>query len=592
MFINLTKAFIDENQHDLKNKPWNIEARNRYNRAEKIDLRDYKKEDLEELRKLAISSNAYGSKNVVKDIDNYLQLFTETGIKEVKARTVNQQCGLLIEYISRYSKKRWVFEKLEDESGVTVAYYIESIEFVEAVKERGGWYQPEYVNMKLTYMEIGELKHCSVQFHIKDCLGATAREALQNVGLLFDRKSLQEEYEENLEKWNQEYDKIGKQFLCAGSGTGEGVEGNNRDDWEDDDDTEWYSKKNKSIDYDKLGDMGRVLIDVFKESEQKNKIDLKGKMPNPWFWKNNKRISKGGFDSKGQLKEAEWDEEDEFNEEINVEVPIHPYVVIFDLQRHLRMKTHIGNLHEYKYDESIMEKLVMPEANEKLISVLLESDKSQFKDIIRGKTGGLIVLCQGPPGTGKTLTAEVYAESKKRPLYTVQCSQLGTDPDELEKNLMKILKRGKRWKAVTLLDEADVYVHERGNDLVQNAIVGVFLRVLEYHAGTLFLTTNRGDLVDDAILSRCTARIPYQVPDELHQHKIWAVLSETNNIELSKKTIHKIVDKHPHLSGRDIKNLLKLASIVAQDRGVEIDEELITEMKIFKPTSDQDYETI
>lgn len=137
-----------------------------------------------------------------------------------------------------------------------------------------------------------------------------------------------------------------------------------------------------------------------------------------------------------------------------------------------------------------------------------------------------------------------------------------------------------------LLDEADVYVHQRGSDLQQNAIVGVFLRVLEYHSGVLFLTTNRGDLVDDAILSRCTARIPYGVPSTSDQVKIWKNLATMNKVEISDEEISGIVELHSKLSGRDIKNLLKLAILVSKDKGCRINADLITEVKIFKPTAE------
>ena len=98
----------------------------------------------------------------------------------------------------------------------------------------------------------------------------------------------------------------------------------------------------------------------------------------------------------------------------------------------------------------------------------------------------------------------------QRPLYSVQCSQLGLEPADLERELLKIFTRAARWNAILLLDEADVYIHRRGSDIQQNAIVGVFLRVLEYYSGVMFLTTNRAELVDDAIASRCLARIDYQ----------------------------------------------------------------------------------
>ena len=92
---------------------------------------------------------------------------------------------------------------------------------------------------------------------------------------------------------------------------------------------------------------------------------------------------------------------------------------------------------------------------------------------------------------------------------SVQAAQLGIAADKIEESLAHILNLGNRWNAVVLLDEADVYISERGHDLAQNAIVAAFLRVLENHTSTVFLTTNRIGMVDDAIASRCLARIDY-----------------------------------------------------------------------------------
>jgi predicted membrane protein len=50
----------------------------------------------------------------------------------------------------------------------------------------------------------------------------------------------------------------------------------------------------------------------------------------------------------------------------------------------------------------------------------------------------------------KTQTGEVYSEVVKRPLYAVQCSQLGTDEEELEKELREVLDRAARWKAIPI----------------------------------------------------------------------------------------------------------------------------------------------
>jgi SpoVK/Ycf46/Vps4 family AAA+-type ATPase len=136
------------------------------------------------------------------------------------------------------------------------------------------------------------------------------------------------------------------------------------------------------------------------------------------------------------------------------------------------------------------------------------------------------------------------------------------DAEEVEKNLGVALNRANRWNAILLLDEADVYIRKRQDDLNQNAIVGAFLRVLEYASCILFMTTNRADIVDDAIASRCIAKLHYDIPTTADQEKIWKILTGINQIKMADSEIPKVVKRFPKLSGRDVKNLLKLASFV------------------------------
>jgi len=57
---------------------------------------------------------------------------------------------------------------------------------------------------------------------------------------------------------------------------------------------------------------------------------------------------------------------------------------------------------------------------------------------------------------------------------------LGTKVEKLEVNLKKIMEVAYEWEAVLLLDEADIFLEKRtGNDIKRNAMVGIFLRLLE-----------------------------------------------------------------------------------------------------------------
>jgi len=51
---------------------------------------------------------------------------------------------------------------------------------------------------------------------------------------------------------------------------------------------------------------------------------------------------------------------------------------------------------------------------------------------------------------------------------------------------------------------------KNNDDINRNAIVAEFLRVLEYFELLMFMTTNRPDDIDDAIVQRCAAIIRYE----------------------------------------------------------------------------------
>ncbi|MDR1311794.1 MAG: ATP-binding protein [Burkholderiaceae bacterium] len=242
------------------------------------------------------------------------------------------------------------------------------------------------------------------------------------------------------------------------------------------------------------------------------------------------------------------------------EVPIHPRIFCYNMETHTNMWIHVNELTEYQYNPGLREKLILPPEHRDLIDILTQDMDVLMEDIVAGKSGGTTILCKGAPGLGKTLTAEVYAEVVGRPLYRVHSGQLGVSSDTVDKRLDKILKRAQRWGAVMLIDEADVYIRKRANDIEHNAVVASFLRTLEYFHGLLFLTTNRVDDVDDAIASRCVATIVYKAPSLEDSQRIWRVLSSQFDFRLSDKLIRDLSQHFREVPGRDIKELLKLAA--------------------------------
>ncbi|PGH01801.1 hypothetical protein AJ80_08968 [Polytolypa hystricis UAMH7299] len=213
-----------------------------------------------------------------------------------------------------------------------------------------------------------------------------------------------------------------------------------------------------------------------------------------------------------------------------------------------------------------------------LITNQLESEKGT--DIIRGKGNGLIMLLHGGPGTGKTFTAETVAEMAEKPLFRVTCGDIGTQPEEVEKYLEYVLHLGKIWGCVVLLDEADVFLEERSlTDLRRNALVSVFLRVLEYYDGILILTSNRVGTFDEAFKSRIQLALHYESLNKSQRLKIWrnffahlrSFTEENIDFDDIDCALQELVGQE--LNGRQIRNAITTARQLAKFNGVTMSSE-------------------
>ncbi|KAE9379766.1 hypothetical protein N431DRAFT_326255 [Stipitochalara longipes BDJ] len=133
-------------------------------------------------------------------------------------------------------------------------------------------------------------------------------------------------------------------------------------------------------------------------------------------------------------------------------------------------------------------------------------------DLIQGKGTGLFILLHGVPGVGKTATAEAIAQANGKPLFKITVGDLGMTPERLEISLREIFRLASIWDCILLLDEVDTFFSQRSRaDTAtnKNAMVSVFLRVLDYYNGILFLTTNRAGVLDEAFKSRIHYKIYY-----------------------------------------------------------------------------------
>lgn len=250
----------------------------------------------------------------------------------------------------------------------------------------------------------------------------------------------------------------------------------------------------------------------------------------------------------------------------------------------------VDKISPIEWNTSCFEQLVLPSQQKELVQALVsehtqrvtgDSSASHFDDIVKGKGRGLILVLHGPPGVGKTLTAECVAEFSRRPLYTVSSGDLGTSSGVLDERLGRVLDLAGTWKAVLLIDEADVFLERRSlHDMERNGLVSIFLRTLEYYSGILFMTTNRVSTFDDAFKSRIHVPLKYGQLPAASRVKVWknflAKLEAEGGIDIDEEGYRKLAEGN--LNGRQIKNVVRTAKSLASYKKRKLDREQLQQV--------------
>ncbi|KAF8148667.1 P-loop containing nucleoside triphosphate hydrolase protein [Crassisporium funariophilum] len=251
-----------------------------------------------------------------------------------------------------------------------------------------------------------------------------------------------------------------------------------------------------------------------------------------------------------------------------------PTVVFgFSLGDKVWLEFNVEKVEDVDWNDDAFANLVLPNDRKHLLQSLVEAHHKElgFDDFIKGKGHGLVINLFGPPGVGKTFSAEATSEHVRRPLYVVGGGDLGTTAASLNSALEGIFDVATAWKAIVLIDEADVFLEQRSlHDLERNAMVAVFLRHVEYYRGILFLTTNRVKAFDEAFLSRIHVALHFRELSLESKVQVWsafiakigasAVITPDQIRELAKRNIN----------GRQIKNAARTACSLAVGRGEKV----------------------
>ena len=122
-------------------------------------------------------------------------------------------------------------------------------------------------------------------------------------------------------------------------------------------------------------------------------------------------------------------------------------------------------------------------------------------ELTGGEKIGCAIKNSGASGTGKTAFAKAVAEKLNLPIKIVQSSDIFSPySGETEQNIKKVFDEARETNSILLFDEADSFLHTRGDTLNRHNDfkVNEFLTQMENFDGILFCNTNLPENFDKA----------------------------------------------------------------------------------------------
>ncbi len=179
----------------------------------------------------------------------------------------------------------------------------------------------------------------------------------------------------------------------------------------------------------------------------------------------------------------------------------------------LRNKFSNGNKNDKlrKNSHYCIEALNTSEPINEVTAALKNADEYQKGEY--DEESGIKVLLYGISGGGKTAYAEEVSKKMNKPLKIVRPSEvLSKWVGETEQNISRIFKDAAKEHSILLVDEADSFLHNRGDSVnhFEDTKVNSFLIEIERYPGILFCSTNLPDILDKAVDRRFNFKVGFK----------------------------------------------------------------------------------
>ena len=228
-------------------------------------------------------------------------------------------------------------------------------------------------------------------------------------------------------------------------------------------------------------------------------------------------------------------------------------------------------------DQVPWEDVVLPEATrDQLAEILLTFERPDLARSL-GVTPPAGILLHGPPGTGKTTIARALASQVKASFYDHSAADLLSKwVGESEQKVAQLFTRARANRpSIIFLDEIDALLKRRTSDSAtpwEERVVSQFLGELDglkSNDGVLLVgSTNRLDMIDEAVRQRRLVPIEVPLPDEASRARILEVLCREVRLGTD-VDLGQIASASEGMSGANLKQLRNSAGMKALVRAAK-----------------------